>query len=216
VTRRLELGIKVFQDLNIKPVAFEVPHYAASVMNYAVFSKMFKWNYHRTIYFPNSIVQDTALPDRLRAFECDPKICGDERRAILNNLKIEADYTAFGGMILPFIVYKDAYGQSIIPETLGMIDFAFYDPKTWRPVSKPADVLRRAKKLKVIRGAVASFFWHPQLLNARSRYYQEVPGSYAQIGGERSLTLVIDGLRKLGYTFKSIEDQEYFPSEGSL
>jgi len=94
-----------------------------------------------------------------------------------------------------------------------MIDFAFYDPNTWRPVSKPEDLLRRAKKLRVIRGAMASFFWHPHMLNPKGRYYQEVPGSYEKIGGKNSLRLVIKGLKELGYTFKSIEDQSIFPEE---
>lgn len=215
VTRRLEMGIKVLQDLKLQPAAFEVPHYAGSVLDYVIFGKMFRWNYHRTIYFPYAIKTDTDLPLIFKS-QCDPKVCGDERRAILSNLRIEADYTAFGGMTLPFITHRDAYGQSLIPETLGMIDFAFYAPQTWRPVSKPEDVLRRAKKLKVIRGAVASFFWHPQLLNPKSRYYQEVPGSYEAIGGKKSLSLVIDGLKDLGYEFKSIEDKTYFPDEEVL
>lgn len=215
VTRRLEMGIRVLQDLKLEPVAFEVPHYAGSVLDYVIFGKMFRWNYHRTIYFPYSINVDTDLPIYLKS-QCDPKVCGDERRAVLSNLRIEADYTAFGGMTLPFITHRDAYGQSLIPETLGMIDFAFYDSTTWRPVSKPEDVLRRARKLKVIRGAVASFFWHPQLLNPKSRYYQEVPGSFESIGGKKSLSLVIDGLKDLGYEFKSIEDKTYFPTEEVL
>ena len=212
VTRRLELGISVFQEIGIKPAAFEVPHYAGSVLDYVIFSKFFRWNYHRTIYFPFEILSDTDLPDHLRS-DCDPKSCGNERRAILSNLEIKADYTAFGGMTLPFITYRDAYGQSLIPETLGMIDFAFYASDTWRPVSTPSDILRRAKKLKVIRGAVASFFWHPQLLNPKSRYYQEVPGSYEEIGGKKSLSLVIDGLKELGYQFRSIDDKTLFPDE---
>lgn len=215
VTRRLELGIKELKENNLDPVAFEVPHYAASVMNYVVFGKMFRWNYHRTIYFPFTIISDTALPDHLKA-DCDPQICGDERRAVLSNLRIEADYAAFGGVTLPFITHRDAYGQSLIPETLGMIDFAFYDPHTWRPVGKPEDIIRRAKKLKVVRGAVASFFWHPQNLNSSSRYYQEVPGSYEAYGGKKSLELVINGLKKLGYEFKSIEDRTLFPLEDAI
>ncbi|MGE3609127.1 MAG: DUF2334 domain-containing protein [Bacteriovoracaceae bacterium] len=212
LTRRLELGLKTLPQEKLEPVAFEAPHYAASAMNYIVFGKMFQWNYHRAIYFPFSINVDTALPSHLKS-DCKPEVCGDERRSVLANLRIEADYTSFGGMILPFITYRDAYGQSIIPETLGMIDFAFYDPNTWRPVSKPEDVIRRAKKLKVIRGAVASFFWHPQLLERRSRYYLEVPGSFEKFGGKKSLTLVIDGLKKLGYEFKSISDTSLFPKE---
>lgn len=210
-TRRLEMGINIFRELDITPSAFEVPHYAASVLNYMIFGKLFRWNYHRSIYFPFSVEQDTALPENYNGFDCDPNECGDERRAILNNIKVDADYTTFGGMTLPFITYRDAYGQAVIPETLGMIDFAFYASDTWRPVSKPEDILRRAKKLKVIRGAVASFFWHPQLLNERSRYYQEDPGSYERIGGKKSLSIVVNGLKDLGYKFISIDNKHYFP-----
>src|SRR5690606_14360367 len=152
------LGIKTLQELNIRPVAFEAPHYAASVLDYLIFGKMFQWHYHRSIFMPHKVLRDTGLPKNLRAFECRPNECGDERRKILNNIKVEADYSTFSGINSPFITYRDVYGQSIIPETLGMVDYVFYPSHTWRPVSKPEDILRRARKLKVIRGAVASFF----------------------------------------------------------
>lgn len=213
LTQRLDQGIKVFNDLGLKPAAFEVPHYAASALNYMVFAKMFRWNYHRSIYFPFSVDSDTALPEHLMAFNCNPEECAEERRGVLQNIKVSADYTQFSGIPIPYIIWKDAYGQAVIPETLGMIDFAFYDPKTWRPISTPADILRRAKKLLVIRGGVASFFWHPHMLNQNSRYYQQVPGSFEKIGGKNSLRLVIKGLKELGYIFKSIDDKTIFPDE---
>lgn len=213
VTKRLDMGIKVFEDLRLNIAAFEIPHYAASAMNYMVFAKMFKWNYHRSIYFPFEIESDTDLPEHLMAEKCKVKNCGEERRAVLQNIKVKADFTQFAGIPIPYIVWKDAYGQAVIPETLGMIDFAFYDPNTWRPISTPEDVLRRAKKLRVIRGAMASFFWHPHMLNENSRYYQQVPGSYQKMGGKNSLRLVVKGLKELGYTFKSIEDKTIFPVE---
>lgn len=212
-TKRIERGIEVFNKLGFKTSAFEVPHYAASVLNYFILGKMFHWNYHRTVYFPYKIIQDTGLPNELMAFACQPSECGDKRRSILNNIKVEVDYHSFGGVPVPYIIYKDPYGQGVIPETLGMIDFAFYGSKTWRPVSKPEDIIRRAKKLKVIRGAVASFFWHPQLLDERFRYYKEVPDSYETYGGKNSLRLVVEGIQKLGYEFVSIDNQDYFPTE---
>jgi len=215
-TKRIERGIDTFNKLGLKPAAFEVPHYAASVMNYLILGKMFHWNYHRTVYFPYKILQDTGLTDDLMAFSCKPSECGETRRALLNNIKVDVDYHSFGGVPVPYIIYRDPYGQSVIPETLGMIDFAFYGPNTWRPVSRPEDILRRAKKLKVIRGAVASFFWHPQLLDGRFRYYQETPVSFDTIGGKNSLRLVVEGIQKLGYEFVSIEDQQHFPIEVSL
>lgn len=212
-TKRIERGIEIFNKLGFKPAAFEVPHYAASVMNYMILGKMFHWNYHRTVYFPFKTLKDTGLPEELKAFKCRPEECGDRRRAILNNINVEVDYHSFGGVPVPYIIYRDPYGQSVIPETLGMIDFAFYGSKTWRPVSKPEDIVRRAKKLKVIRGAVASFFWHPQLLDENFRYYREVPNSYESIGGKNSLRLVVDGIKDLGYEFVSINNEEFFPVE---
>ncbi len=213
VTRRLELGIKVLQDLKITPAAFEAPHYAASVLDYLIFSKMFKWHYHRSIFVSHDVLKDTGLPKHLQAFECKPSECGDERRRILNNIQVKADYSSFSGIASPFITHKDVYGQAIIPETLGMVDFAFYPKETWRPISTPDDILRRAKKLKVIRGAVASFFWHPLLLNPKSLYYVENPGSFEKIGGKHSLPYIIEGLKELGYEFKSITDETLFPNE---
>lgn len=212
-TKRIERGIEIFNKLGFRPAAFEVPHYAASVMNYMILGKMFPWNYHRTVYFPYKIIQDTGLPQELMAYNCDPAKCGDRRRAILNNINVEVDYHTFGGVPVPYIIYNDPYGQRIIPETLGMIDFAFYGPKTWRPVSKPEDIIRRARKLKVVRGAVASFFWHPQLLDENFRYYREVPNSFETIGGKNSLRIVVEGIKKLGYEFVSIENKEFFPVE---
>lgn len=213
LTKRLDRGIEVFRKMGIKPAAFEAPHYAASVMNYLIFAKMFRWNYHRTVYFPFTIQKDTGIPHSLEAFACDPSKCGEKRRSILNHIEVDADYQSFGGVPVPYIIYRDPYGQRIIPETLGMVDFAFNSPKTWRPISTPDDIVRRAKKLKVIRGAIPSFFWHPHVFNRRARYYQEVPGSYETIGGKNSLRIIIEGIQALGYTFKSIEDKQYFPDE---
>src|SRR5690606_8881881 len=97
VTRRLELGIKVLQELKITPAAFEAPHYAASVLDYLIFSKMFKWHYHRSIFVSHDVLKDTGLPKHLQAFECKPSECGDERRRILNNIQVKADYSSFSG-----------------------------------------------------------------------------------------------------------------------
>lgn len=213
LVNRIDMGMKVFEELNMRPAAFEIPHYAASAMNYLVFAKMFHWNYHRSIYFPFEIESNTDLPEELMAFNCKVKDCAVERKAILQNISVKADFTQFAGIPVPYIIWEDAYGQSVIPETLGMIDFAFYSPSTWRPVSKPEDILRRAKKLRVVRGAFASFFWHPHMFNPNARYYKEVPGSFEAIGGKKSLSIVIKGLKEMGYKFVSIDDRKIFPLE---
>jgi uncharacterized protein YdaL len=214
VMNRFDMAESVFEELKIKTHVFEAPHYAASVLDYHLFARNFEWTWHRSIYFPFTLTSNSALPSDMRFGKCKDLSCREERRGYLRNIEVEADYADFGGQITPYIIYKDVYGQALIPETLGMIDFAFYSPATWRPVSTPKDVLRRAKKLKVVRGAMASFFWHPQLLEPRSRYYRENPGSWDEMGGKKSLTQVVEGLKDLGYEFVSINDCSLFPHEG--
>lgn len=214
VMDRLEKGEDVFRELGIRPSAWEIPHYAASVLDYKIFGKIFEWTYHRPVVFDHKILSDTYLPSEYRMFDCLTDKCKEDRRAYLRNIKVEADYADFGAALYPYPIKKDVYGQAIIPETLGMVDFAFYSPNTWRPVSNPKDILRRARKLKVIRGAMASFFWHPQLLNEQARYYLERPESYDEMGGQNSLKTIIKGLKDMGYKFISISDCKHFPQQG--
>lgn len=211
VMNRLDKAEALLDKLGIKTDIFEAPHYAASVLDYHLFARAFRWNWHRSIYFPFQLKTDSALPSELHFGGCQDLACREERRAYLRNITVDADYEQFGGQIVPYVIHRDVYGQALIPETLGMIDFAAYAYGTWRPVSTPAQVLARAKKLKVIRGAVASFFWHPQLLNPRSRYYLENPGSWERMGGKKTLTDVVEGLKDMGYDFVSAFDERYFP-----
>ncbi len=211
VLQRLELAKSVVDRMGIKPLAWEVPHYAGSALDFVLFGKLFEWNYHRGIYFKSEIREDAPITTQEEIFNCNDRECRDQRSAALSHMKVEADYKTFGSQIFPYPIFKDSYGQAIIPETLGMIDFAFYSPGTWRPVSFTEDLLRRAKKLRVIRGAMASFFWHPILLNQDNRYYQEKPGSFEQLGGTQTLIQMVEGLKALGYEFKSISDCKLFP-----
>ncbi len=209
--KRLELGEAVLQKLGIRPIAWEVPHYAGSSLDYRLFGKLFEWNYHRNLTFKGEIISDANLTTDHEFFDCVSRECRDERLKLAQNLKVETDYSSFGTQIIPYPIYQDTYGQSLIPESLGMVDFAMYESDTWRAVTFPEDILRRAKKLRVVRGAVASFFWHPVLLDTTNVYYQQVPGSYESIGGQKTLTTLIDGLKDLGYEFRSIADCDLFP-----
>jgi len=212
VLDRLEQGEAVFDRLNVKPVAWEIPHYAASVLDYHLFGKLFEWNFHRPITFINEVVRESELKPEHRLFECKSDKCRKERRIAASKLSVEADYRAFGGQIIPYRVFKDNYGQGIIPETLGMIDYLMYPGYTWRPVGRPADLIRRAKQLRAVRGSFASFFWHPSLLDPKARYYEENPGSYKETdGGKNTLRETIEGIKALGYEFKSISDCKLFP-----
>ncbi len=83
------------------------------------------------------------------------------------------------GQFYPYVIRKDRYRSRQIPENLGNIEptpFLGYRPLL------PADLLRHAKKIKVVRDSVASFFYHPYL-------------------GTGYLTEVIQGLKSMGYQF---------------
>lgn len=211
VLDRLEKAEAVFNRLNLKPMAWEVPHYAASALDSLIFGKLFEWNYHRSLYFKGEIKNDVSLDPKLRMFNCKDKACRKERADKLRQLQLDVDYNSFGGQILPYRVFKDSYGQAIIPETLGMVDYMFYNDNTWRPVGSPETVLRYAKKLRAVRGAFASFFWHPDVMNPKLDYYVRHPGHFDTQGGKHTLIKIIEGLKALGYSFKSIGDCELFP-----
>ena len=214
VLKRFDLAESVFDRLRLKVAAWEVPHYAGSALDYVLFGRAFEWNYHRGLYFKSEISNPIDLATRDFVRDCASEACRAKRHEQAAGIQVKADYTSFGGQIFPYPIYEDSYGQAIIPETIGMVDFPLYRPDTWRPVSTVEDLLRRAKKLRVIRGAVASFFWHPMLLDPKSIYYVEVPGSYDSIGGIKTLKSLVEGLKGLGYEFKSILDCSIFPRRG--
>ena len=211
VLDQLEKGEKVFQKMGVRPVAWEVPHYASSALDSVLFGKLFEWNFHRSLYFWSEIEHDAPLLPKHRMLDCLTAECKQERRRLANELKIKTISLDFAGQPVPFRVWKDSYGQALIPETLGMIDYVFYEDNTWRPVSHVEDLLRRAKLLRVVRGSFASFFWHPDVANPKLPYYVRHPGHYESEGGKHTLQRLIYGLRDLGYEFKSIADCSLFP-----
>jgi uncharacterized protein YdaL len=213
VLDQLEKGEAVFKKLGVRPVAWEVPHYASSALDSVMFGKLFAWNYHRSLYFWSEVTHDAPLTAKHRMMDCVTPECRQERRELARQLTIKEESLDFAGQPVPFRVWKDSYGQALIPETLGMIDYVFYEDNTWRPVSNEQDLLRRAKKLRVIRGSFASFFWHPDIANPKLPYYERHPGHYESIGGKNSLKTLIRGLKALGYEFKSISDCSLFPQE---
>lgn len=87
----------------------------------------------------------------------------------------------FVGQFYPYVIYRDAYGQKVLPENLGNVE-----PQDWMgyPRSLPRDIIRRAEKARVVRDGFASFFFHPFL---DPSYLEEA----------------VVGIRALGYTFVS-------------
>ena len=88
------------------------------------------------------------------------------------------------GQFFPYTIEKDVYGQKILPENLGNIDpYGWY---TYAP-RLPADLLRAARKNRVLRDGWANAFFHPYL---DLSYLQDL----------------VNGLKALGYTFVPLTD----------
>ena len=87
------------------------------------------------------------------------------------------------GQFFPYVIQWDTYGQKILPENLGNID------PEWdsSPPRFPADLIRAARKNRVVRDGWASAFFHPYLDLA---YLQELVG----------------GIKALGYTYVPLTD----------
>ena len=83
------------------------------------------------------------------------------------------------GQFFPYFIQRDTYGQRILPENLGNIDPTSLPTS---PPRLPADLIRAARKNRVLRDAYASAFFHPYL---DLSYLQEL----------------VSGIKALGYTF---------------
>jgi len=148
---RMEKGKMILAEMGIKAFAWEAPHYMAGPKHYRAIRELYPVQYSRLIYYP---WEDGDRPGH------------------------ENDYI---GQYFPYLIHKDVYGYTIIPENLQNIEDA--PNPGYRPLSSK-DTIRFAKKLKVVRDGIGSFFYHPYL-------------------GKSELEKIVNGLRDLGYTFVS-------------
>jgi uncharacterized protein YdaL len=78
---------------------------------------------------------------------------------------------------------RDVYGSVVIPENLLNVSSEYNN----NPARTPRDIIAAAEAMTVVRDGVASTYYHPFL-------------------GTSKLSEVIDGIKKLGYTFVSPYD----------
>lgn len=88
------------------------------------------------------------------------------------------------GQFFPYVIHRDIYGQKVMPENLGNVEL---EPWYTYPARFPQDLIRAARKNRVVRDAWASAFFHP---------YLDV--SY--------LREVVEGIKGLGYTYVPLSD----------
>jgi uncharacterized protein YdaL len=147
------------------PVAWETPHYQASALASRATTRAFRTTYQRVVYYT------ADQPD----FDAP----------------VSKDFTI--GQVFPYVIKKDFYGQRILPENVGNIeyDISEIDPNsnfnyTWQ------DLHLNAKYALTVRDGFASFFFHPFWLEP-------------SLGkpGFQDFKRLVEGITKLGYVWTS-------------
>ncbi|MEO8361280.1 MAG: DUF2334 domain-containing protein [Vicinamibacteria bacterium] len=147
------------------PVAWEAPHYQSSALAAKATPQAFPTTYQRVVYYT------ADQPDF--------------------GASVGKDFTL--GQVFPYVIKKDYYGQRVLPENIGNIeyDISSVDPNsnfnyTWQ------DLEINARYAHTVRDGFASFFFHPFWLEPT-------------IGtpGFKDFKLLVNGITKLGYVWTS-------------
>ncbi|MBU1668692.1 DUF2334 domain-containing protein [bacterium] len=146
---RIQTGKNVLTDLGLTAFAWEAPHYMAGPNHYRAIADIYPVQYARVLYYPYENSDDPTKKYQ------------------------------FVGQFFPYIIKKDSYGITIIPENIHNIEDV---PNPGYRQLLPADMIHFATKLKVVRDGVASFYYHPYL-------------------GDTHLKEIIPGLQAAGYEF---------------
>lgn len=131
---RMNNGLADMRALGWNPVAWEAPHYHTSAIAARTSTQLFPTTYQRVVYY-------TADKPNFYA-------------------SVGKDFSV--GQFYPYAIGKDFYGQRVLPENLGNIE---YDISTIDPTSNynytADDIVTNAKYAKAVRDGFASFFFHP-------------------------------------------------------
>ncbi len=95
------------------------------------------------------------------------------------------------GQIFPYVIKKDYYGQRVLPESLGNIE---YDIRAIDPTSNYnytwQDIVTNAQYALTVRDGYASFFFHPFWLEPE-----------LGVPGFEDFKKLVEGITQLGYTW---------------
>ncbi len=137
---------------------WETPHYSASLLDYHVFADRYNVLFERVSYAP--VFAEGLSRTQLAAVSAsDPALVGQD---------------------LPYVAHRSTYGPKLLPENLGYVDPLTVD--TNGLLQSVSNKVAYARKHRVVRDAVASFCYHPDL-------------------GLDYMTTLVQEIRALGYTF---------------
>lgn len=160
---RYQAGLLELSLNGYRATAWETPHYQASALASKASTQVFPKTYQRVVYYTADKPNFTA--------------------------SVEKDFAV--GQIFPYPIKTDYYGQKVLPESLGNIEYDIHliDPTssfnyTWQ------DILTNAQYVKTVRDGYASFFFHPFWLEP-------------QVGtpGLADFKSLVSGISSLGFTW---------------
>jgi uncharacterized protein YdaL len=168
---RVTAGLWELTRFHFGPVAWETPHYVASPLASRAFPLAFDTTYQRVVYFTSD------HPD----------------------LGAHAGKDFMAGQIFPYAIARDYYGQRVLPENLGNIEYDIHEVDPSSSYTYGWEQIREnARYALAVRDGYASFFFHPFWLEADvAQEVQKDTGRqpYADF------TALVDGISQLGFTW---------------
>lgn len=165
VLDRLNAARNDLRSSNYTPVAWETPHYQGSAITSRTVPQVFPTTYQRVVYYTADQPNFSSTTGR--------------------------DFAI--GQMYPYVIGKDYYGQRVLPESLGNIEYkALSDPAASTFDYTAADIVLNARYIHTVRDGFASFFFHPFLLDPS-----------LGVPGWQDFTQSMDGITSLGFTWTS-------------
>jgi uncharacterized protein YdaL len=201
---RLAQGLRVFEHYRVAPRYWVTPHYQASATNNRVFGAVFPWVVGGVTYYASSFNPAFTLK------AANPQtgvLMPPVSRQLLVDRKnqdwgeIDARSEEGQSQTFPFEIYRDVYGQRIVPETLGYLSFEISDQTDF--IRTPEQMLADAQRNLVVRDYWASFFFHPFIFASRDE-----GGIGSKRGDTSELRKLLIGLKSLGYQFVGLSEFE--------
>ncbi len=203
---RLERGMKEITESGLQPSLWLTPHYAASILDTAIFGQLFDWNVGRIIYQPFAATQKERIPAHMRFTRAGSSLFTGQRLPYVADLQVElGKKEQMTEQFFPYEIYGDALGQRILPENA-----AYLIPKAGVAPSVPVDrVLSILKRNRVLRDYIGSFFIHPFLMNSVAN------GGLGEFNGDtKEIERLFSEARKMGYRFVSMKEWTAMNREG--
>ncbi len=174
---RMTAALHELRSAGFHPVAWEVPHYAASQTDYEAFAEIGDLFYHRTLYFADAGPSGAAMLDLLTQCTAGPREAQsrvspardwrqpprssrsrgrDPFRGEVVVTAAETNSQAMLGQFFPYVIQQDVYGQKLAPENLDYIEpgDGGYVPRL------PPEIITDAERNLAIRDGWASFYFH--------------------------------------------------------